>query len=378
MVSFLTDIASEMLYPVMPLYLKEIGYGVLTIGVIEGAAEAVAGLNKVFFGHLSDHSGKRNIFIRIGYGISAFSKPLIGLSKSPVFIFFIRFVDRVGKGIRTSPRDAILTAESKPEVRGKVFGFHRSMDTFGAMLGPMFALIFLYYFPFEYAKLFIYALIPGIAAFIFTLFLAKEKTGVVVSSKPKHSINEFKTFWKKSPPAYKQLLKGFLFLAILNSSNAFLLYRARELGFSDVYTIGSYIFYNLVYAVVSFPLGVLSDKIGFKPVYIGGLLVFSLVYSFFGFGISSPLVLFLLFGLYGIFTAVDEGMSKAWLSLHIPKEYKATGLGLHFTLNSLAFLVASILTAVLWSLTGAKFLFSVIALGNLFVIAYFLFLIEKK
>jgi MFS family permease len=174
-VSFFTDVASEMLYPIMPIYLSAIGYGALTVGVIEGFAEAIAGLNKVFFGAISDKLGKRNLFVRIGYGISAFSKPLIGLSSSAAFIFFIRFLDRIGKGIRTAPRDAILTAESKEQYRGRVFGFHRSMDTFGAMLGPIAALIFLYFYPTNYSHLFIYALIPGVLAFAATLYLSKEK-----------------------------------------------------------------------------------------------------------------------------------------------------------------------------------------------------------
>lgn len=376
-VSFFTDVASEMLYPIMPIYLSSIGYGVLTVGIIEGMAEAVSGLNKVFIGHISDKLGKRNLFVRIGYGLSAFSKPLIGFSKNAPFIFFIRFLDRVGKGIRTSPRDAILTAESKPEVRGRVFGFHRSMDTFGAMLGPILTLAFIYFYPSQYTKLFLYALIPGAIAFTFTMILSKEKK-IVPSAKPKHSIADFKNFWKKSSPTYRKLLIGFLFLAVINSTNAFLLLRVKGLGFPDTYVIGSYIFYNLIFALASYPLGSLGDKLGFKPLFIAGMLIFSLVYSVLGQGFSSPWILLGLFGLYGIFGAVDEGMTKAWLTLHIAPEYKATGLGLHLTLSSLGFLVASVVTAFLWNMTGPKVVFSFVALLGLLVIGYFSFLKEEE
>lgn len=376
-VSFATDVASEMLYPIMPIYLNAIGYGALTIGIIEGFAESFAGLNKVFFGSISDKTGKRNIFLRIGYGLSAFSKPLIGLSSSAFFILFIRFLDRIGKGIRTAPRDAILTAESKKQFRGRVFGFHRSMDTLGAMLGPIIALIFLYFYPMNYSHLFIYALIPGIFAFVATLLLSKEKNAPSLKKKS-HTIIEFKKFWKKSPVMYKKLIVGFTFLAILNSSNAFLLLRAKELGFSDFYVIGSYIFYNLIFMLVSYPLGSLGDKIGFKSIVVSGLLMFGIVYSVLGHGFTNPTILLLIFGLYGVFGAVEEGLGKAWLTLHIPNEYKATGLGLHLTLNSLGFLVASLFTGLVWQFTGAKTIFTCIALGSLFLVYYFSNLREEK
>ncbi len=377
LVSFFTDIASEMLYPVMPLYLSSIGYGTITIGIIEGIAEAIAGLNKVFFGHLSDKLGKRNLFVKIGYGLSAFSKPFIGLITSAPFILLIRFLDRVGKGIRTSPRDAILTAESKPEFRGRVFGFHRSLDTAGAMLGPILTLVFLSFFPMAYSKVFLYALIPGILAFGATMYLSKEKN-IVTPPKKSYTLDEFKRFWKKSSDTYRKLILGLVLLAILNSSNAFLLLRAKDLGFPDSYVIGSYIFYNLIFMLVSYPLGSISDKIGFKPVFIAGVLAFSIVYSVLGSGFSNPFILFGIFGIYGIFSAVDEGVGKAWLTLHIAPEYKGTGLGLHLTLNSLGFLAASLLTGIVWQFTGAKTIFSSISLLSLLVVGYFFRMKEEK
>ncbi len=376
LVSFFTDIASEMLYPIMPIYLNAIGYGAITIGIIEGIAEAVAGLNKVFFGHISDITGKRNLFVRLGYGISAFSKPIIGLSRSAWFILFIRFADRIGKGIRTSPRDAILTAESKDSERGKVFGFHRAMDTAGAMLGPVIALIFLYYYPADYSKLFIFALIPGVLAVGAANMLSKEKN-VKIPPKPSHTFSSFKGFWQKSTSEYKKLISGFLMLSVLNSSNVFLLLRAKELQFTDSFVISSYIVYNLVFMIVSYPLGVLGDKIGFKPLFIAGLLVFSFTYAVMGRGFASPYLLILVMGIYGVFGAIDEGMNKAWLTLHISPEYKATGLGLHQTLNSLGFLAASVITGMVWQLVGAKVIFSIISLGSILLMGYFFLMKEK-
>ncbi|WP_248912298.1 MFS transporter [Gelidibacter algens] len=154
LVSLFTDTASEMLYPIMPIYLKSIGFSIVLIGILEGVAEATAGLSKGYFGKLSDNSGKRVPFVQIGYAFSAISKPMMAIFIYPLWIFFARTIDRFGKGIRTGARDAILSDEATPEAKGKVFGFHRSMDTLGAVIGPSLALVYLYYFPENYKTLF--------------------------------------------------------------------------------------------------------------------------------------------------------------------------------------------------------------------------------
>ena len=147
-VSLYTDTASEMLYPIMPIYLKTIGFSIVLIGILEGVAEAIAGLSKGYFGKLSDNLGKRVPFVQIGYAFSAISKPMIALFIYPLWVFFARTIDSVGKGIRTGARDAILSDEATPSTKGKIFGFHRSMDTMGAVLGPALALLYLYYYLF--------------------------------------------------------------------------------------------------------------------------------------------------------------------------------------------------------------------------------------
>src|SRR5215831_15335517 len=174
LVSLFTDTASEMLYPVMPLYLKEIGFSVAAIGILEGFAEAVAGLSKGYFGTWSDNIGVRMPFVRWGYGLSALSKPMMAVFTYKWWVFFARALDRTGKGLRTGARDAILSDESIPETKARVFGFHRAGDTVGAILGPSIALLYLYFHPAQYKPLFIWALLPGVAAILVTFFL-KEK-----------------------------------------------------------------------------------------------------------------------------------------------------------------------------------------------------------
>ena len=153
LVSLLTDTASEMLYPIMPIYLKTIGFSIVLIGILEGVAEATAGVSKGYFGKLSDLSGRRVPFVQIGYAFSAVSKPMMAVFIYPLWIFLARTIDRFGKGIRTGARDALLSDEATQETKGKVFGFHRSMDTLGAVLGPSLALIYLYFYPQDYRTL---------------------------------------------------------------------------------------------------------------------------------------------------------------------------------------------------------------------------------
>ena len=171
LVSLFNDVASELLYPVMPIYLKSIGFSIILIGLLEGFAEATAGLSKGYFGTLSDNKGKRLPFIQIGYAFSAISKPMMAIFSNIFWIFSARTLDRLGKGVRTGSRDALLSDESTPETKGRVFGFHRSMDTVGAVLGPLLALVYLTYNPENYKSLFYLTLFPGLVALIFTFLI---------------------------------------------------------------------------------------------------------------------------------------------------------------------------------------------------------------
>ena len=376
LISLFTDMASEMLYPVMPLYLRSIGFSILLIGVLEGVAEATAGLSKGWFGKQSDIMGKRAPFVQFGYGLSAISKPMMALFTAPLWVFFSRTIDRLGKGVRTGARDALLNDASTPETKGAVFGFHRGMDTLGAAIGPALALVFLYFHPHDYVSLFFIAFIPGLIAIVLSFRLKDEprSQGTVAN---KGGFLSFLSYWKEAPAAYRKLVIGLLLFALFNSSDMFLLLQAKQAGLSDTVTIGAYIFYNLVYALAAFPLGILADRIGLKRMFIFGLALFAVVY----FGMSrlrpgeGETGLFLygsFFLLYGLYAAATEGVSKAWIMNVVQRTDGATAIGLHAGFQSLCALVASSLTGFLWYSLGAQVAFMATAVVTVAVLAYFI------
>lgn len=385
-VSLFTDVASEMLYPVMPVYLKSIGFSVMLIGILEGVAEATAGLSKGYFGHLSDSLGRRVPFVRAGYLLSAISKPMMAVFTFPLWIFFARTIDRLGKGIRTSARDAILSDETTKEHKGKVFGFHRSMDTVGAAIGPIAALLFLWFFPGQYKWLFFIAFIPGLIAIGLT-FLLKDKVSAYQGysdtalayqriSTSKVGFFSYMGYWKKAKPSYRYLVAGLLVFTLFNSSDVFLLLALKEQNLSDTAMIGVYIFYNLVYALFSYPVGIIADKIGLKTMLIIGLVLFSLVYT--GMGFASTLAVFgLLFFFYGIYAACTEGISKALISNLAGKHDTATAIGFYTSFASIFSLIASSLAGVIWYTAGPKTLFLVSGVGVLLVAVYLLIAFRK-
>lgn len=370
LVSLFTDMASEMLYPIMPIYLKSIGFSILLIGVLEGLVEAVAGLSKGYFGQLSDSKAKRAPFVQLGYSLSAISKPMMAFFVYPLWIFFARTTDRLGKGIRTGARDALLSAETTKENKGKVFGFHRSMDTFGAVLGPAFALLYLYFYPEDYINLFYIAFIPGVLAVIAS-FLLKDKKVETVSEKKKINFFSFIKYWKQSSADYRKVVLGLLFFALFNSSDVFLLLKAKDAGLDDTWVIGIYIFYNLIYALTAFPLGSFADKIGLKKMFVFGLVIFSLVY--FGMGLTTNMyaIIGLLFG-YGIYAAATEGISKGWITNISKDENTATAIGTYSAFQSIVAMIASVMAGLLWFYFGANVTFLVTAIATIIVIVYFL------
>lgn len=366
-VSFFTDIASEMLYPIMPVYLNSIGFSVFLIGFLEGIAEATAGISKGYFGNFSDKMGSRVPFVRWGYTLSALSKPLMAAFSFPLWIFFARTLDRLGKGIRTGARDAMLSDEVSKENKGKVFGFHRALDTAGAALGPFAALIFLNFYPAQYKWLFIIAVIPGIAAITLTLLLKDKQSEIKKRQSP--GFFSFLTYWKHSSQPYKLVVAGLLAFTLFNSSDAFLLLSIKSKGFSDSYMIGVYIFYNLVYALLSFPVGILADKFGLARTLILGLVVFAIVYSLMGFAMVSWQFI-VLFGMYALYAAASEGISKAWISNIAQKDKTATAIGFYTSFASIFTMLASSLAGFIWYTFGMKAMFLVSGVGVLLVAAY--------
>lgn len=375
-VSLFTDMASEMLYPIMPIYLKTIGFSIILIGILEGVAEAVAGLSKGYFGKLSDNSKKRVPFVQIGYTLSAISKPMMALSIYPLWIFFARTTDRFGKGIRTGARDAILSDEATRKTKGKIFGFHRSMDTLGAVLGPLLALLYLYYYPENYKILFYIAFIPGILA-IFASFSLKDKNNLKPKEIKPTPIFSFLKYWKDSPPQYRKVVLGLLAFALFNSSDIFLLLKAKQSGLSDTMVIGIYIFYNLVFALSAFPTGILADKIGLKKMFLSGLAIFATVYLGMGSSTDSHVIIGL-FLLYGIYAAATEGVAKAWISNITDKKDTATAIGTYTGFQSICSMLASSLAGLIWYRFGANETFVVTGIATILILFYFVFWVKLK
>ena len=376
LVSLFTDVASEMLYPVMPIYLKEIGFSILLIGVLEGVAEATAGLSKSYFGKLSDVSGKRLPFVRIGYLLSAVSKPMMAVFAYPLWVLFSRTIDRFGKGIRTGARDALLSDEATPQTKGQVFGLHRAMDTVGAVIGPSLALIYLYLFPGNYKVLFLLAFIPGIVAISFTFLLKEAKRGSGKFELTPVSFFSFVRYWKESPSTYKKLVAGLLAFTLINSSDVFLLLKIKDAGLNDSTVIGIYVFYNLVYAIAAFPLGKLSDKIGFKRTIIFGFTVFAFVYL--GMSISNELHEFvIMFLLYGIYAAATESVAKAWIRNISEKKDIATAIGTYTGFQSMFTMIASSFAGFLWLTLGSSSTFLFTSATTFLVILYLIIVVNR-
>ncbi len=372
LVSLLNDIASEMLLPIMPIYLKSIGFSVLYIGILEGLAEATSSLSKGYFGKISDKTSKRALFVKWGYALSAISKPMLVMFVNPIWVLFSRTLERLGKGIRTAPRDAILADESAHGDRGKVFGFHRAMDTVGAAIGPSIALLYLYFHHGEYKSLFYISFFPGIFVVLLTLRLKDKAKQVDAPKKDKIGFfSQFK-YWKESTPAYKALVAGLLFFALFNSADAFLILKMKEAGMGDLRVIVIYIFYNLVFALSAFPIGIVGDKVGLKPMLLIGLVVFSVVY--FGMAYTTTTIAYVvLFLLYGLYYACTDGISKAWISNVCDKKDVGVAVGVFSGLQSVCTLVASSLAGFVWYKFGSVYVFFIAGAAALLVVLYLLF-----
>ena len=343
--------------------------GALYIGVLEGLADAIAGISKSYFGKLSDVSGRRMPFVWFGYVLSSFSKSAVGLFINPIWILFTRSADRLGKGVRTAPRDAMLSAEATPETKGAIFGFHRSMDTFGAFIGPILALLYLHYHPGEYRKLFMYALIPAIFV-VFSLMFLKEKK---IEKKIENGNLFFSslTYWKIASPDYKRIISLIILFTLVNSSDMFLLLKARSSGMSDVQAVSLYIFYNFIYAISSYQMGILSDRIGRKKVFLMGLGFFVITYGGMAFNTRMD-IFYILFFFYGLFAATTEGITKAWISNLCKKVDLATALGFQSTTQSLAGMLASFIAGLIWYSFGSQYVFMLASFVTL-IIAIFLY-----
>jgi MFS family permease len=374
LVSLFADVASEMLYPVIPVYLRQIGFSVLLIGVLEGIVNFTAGLTKGYFGKWSDEIGRRIPFIRGGYFLSALSKPMMGWLTLPLWVFFVRTLDRLGKGMRTAARDALLAQNATPETKARVFGFHRSMDTLGAAIGPCIALWLLLRHPNNYQLLFWVAFVPGLLSVALIFFLREQRAPR--STLRRGNFFSYFRYWKFAQPEFRRLAAGLLFFALFNSSDVFLLLKAREVTGSDSQTVTAYIFYNVVFAGASYPLGALADRLGKRAVLVSGLVMFAIVYLLFTLVQHSVPIVFLGFFLYGLYAGATEGIGKAWLASLAPTD-TATALGFYSSCESCCALGASFLAGALWSAYGPAATFGLTVISTLGVIVYLLILRVK-
>ena len=343
LVSFFMDVSSEMVYPLVPLFLANVlGVNKSVIGLIEGIAESTASLLKVFSGWFSDRIGRRKGLMGVGYAVSVLSRPLIALAVAWQHILASRFIDRLGKGIRTAPRDAIIAESSDPGVMGRAFGFHRAMDTLGAVIGPALAFFLLSAFAGDFRKVFWVSMIPGIIAVLLIIFLIKERKKVLPErhERPKLTLAHFD--WR-----FKFFVVITTLFAIGNSSDVFLILRSQQLGITTAMIPVVYMTFNLVYALSAIPAGIAADRFGKKRVVLVGFILFALIY--YGFAVAgSATAAWVLFGLYGVFMGLTEGVQKAFLTTIIPPDFKATAFGVYNTAVGLALFPASLIGGWLW------------------------------
>ena len=369
LVSFLTDVSSEMIFPIFSLFLFNVLHTPITmIGLIEGAAGSIASLVRIFSGWLSDKLGKRKKLAILGYGLSTLAKPFMYIATTWGMAFGVRFADRVGKGIRTAPRDALVADSLTPEQRGKGFGIHRAMDTFGALVGIISTAVVVFVLqkgdlelaPGTYQQLVLIGVIPAVLALFVFFFVREPKKEISRGNSPTAKLSGlFSGFDKR----FKVFL-GIIFLFTLgNSSDAFLVLRAQNLGNPVLYVLLMLLLFNFIYASLSTPAGILSDKLGRKRVMLLGWLIYALVY--FGFSLASPGAswqLWLLFGLYGLYYGLAEGVTRAFVADLVPVEKRGTAYGLFHGVVGITLLPASLIAGWLWQAISpaAPFLFGAI------------------
>lgn len=346
--SLLTDISSEMVYPLLSVFLvTALGASPALLGLIEGIAESLASLLKVFSGFLSDRLKKRKPFVMLGYASSAAGKLFLYVAGNWWYVLWGRVIDRFGKGIRTAPRDALIAESASRGSRGAAFGLHRTMDTVGAAIGVLCAYWLIVRYHGDLRIVFLLSLIPaGLGVAI--LFLVREAPR---SASPAGVKIRFQ--WRGLDRRLKLFLIFTFLFTLGNSSNQFLLLRARQMGSPLATVLLLYLVYNLVYAAVAYPASKLSDRIGRKTLLVCGYCFYGLVYLGFAFN-TSLANLWLLFALYGLYIGFTEGVEKALVADISPQEMRATTIGLHATLVGIGLLPASLLAGLLWKFFGPQ------------------------
>jgi MFS family permease len=389
-VSFFTDMASETVYPLLPLFLTQVlGAGAMSLGVIEGAAEAANSALKILSGWLADRWRSQKKLVLLGYGIASAVRPLIGLATAWPQVLAIRFSDRLGKGIRGAPRDAMLADFAPANARGRVFGFHRAMDHAGAVTGPLLATAFLYFYPGNYRTLFFLTIIPGIIVMLFILRVPERaETGrtppnpaepsrtppnpVEPSRTPPNPVEPSRTVWNLGRRFYLAMTVILLF-SLGNASDAFLLLRMSDLGVAAVWIPLLWSALHVFKVVSSLVGGAMSDRFGRRGLIALGWLWYALVYAGFGY-FDSPATVIAIFLSYGLYFGLTEGNEKAWVADMSPAHARGTAFGIYNAALGVGTLAASLIFGAIWTrvsphvafLTGAAL--AVVASALLFTV----------
>ena len=372
LVSLFTDVSSEMIVPVLPLFLTTVlGAPAQVVGLIEGVAEFTASFIKSIAGWLSDRAGRRKPLMVFGYGVANVIKPLLGLTGAWGQVLGIRFVDRFAKGVRGAPRDALIADSTPPNLRGRAFGLHRSLDTVGAAIGPLVAWLMLRLYADNFRAVFWWTALPGLLALVSLLLVhdtgrragGKKAADISAADKPAVAGPVIRG-WSLSLRPLVPRLRWFVLISTLfaigNSADAFLVLRANGLGLSIELVPLAYFLFNMSYAILSYPAGALSDRIGRRPVLIGGFIVFALIYAGFG-AASHPWQVWVLFLFYGLYYDGTEGIQKAYMTDHVPATQRGSAVGILNAYTGLAALPASLIAGYLWDRVGPAATFYVSA-----------------
>lgn len=343
--SLFADISTEMLYPVLPVFLTQtLKASGSVVGLIDGFAQATQNIVQGFSGALSDRLQRRRPIALVGYFLAALGKPLMGLATSWPGVFGGRTLDRLGTGIRSAPRDALIASSVDEKDRGRAFGLEGVGDNAGAFIGPLIAVFLLYAVGIDLRTIFFVAVIPGLLAFLMILLVSERPAAVAAKSKIDLSLRQF-------PAGYWKYLAVTALFGVGNSSNAFLILRTRDLGASLETTILIYAAFNLVAALISYPAGLLSDAWGRKGVLLGSFAIFLVTYL--GFALAqSIIVIAVLFAFYGLFQGISRAVGKAFASDFVEEHLRASGVGWYSTTVGLLQLIASLIAGTLWDHIG--------------------------
>lgn len=347
-VSFAQDTGSELLYPLLPTFITgTLGAPVVAVGVAEGLADATAAVMKLLAGRLAGARHRRR-WIAAGYGLATVGKVIVAVAFVWPIVIAGRAIDRIGKGVRGVPRDALIADDTDPSLRGRAFGLHRSLDTLGAVLGPLLGLGLLHLLDGRIRPALAIAIIPG-AISVGLVALVREPQSASTVAPVRAPVRDGGA--SPLPPAFWHALAPLAVFSLVNSTDALLLQRAAELGLSVTEVVAVYVLYNVVYAALGYPAGKLADRVAPRVVYAGGLVVFAVVYIGLGTA-TTPAAVWILLPCYGAYTALTDGVSRAWITNLTPAQDRTWALGVHGGATGIAVLAAGLWSGLAWGGTG--------------------------